>query len=169
MRTQFALQGKMKYYTTIQSFVRGTYQTQGIRGFYKGLGPGILGVAPYMGLNFAIYEWLNKYVDRLSSIESVSITYKKNTPATHISPPDVALWSVLQKCVVGGTSGGLSKVVMFPFDTLKRRLQAQGLQSTFAAQSVHDMHSHSQPRYSGILHCVRSIFVTEGVRGFYKV
>ncbi len=48
-------------------------------------------------------------------------------------------------------------------DTIKKRLQAQTLQSSLQGFSVGNI------QYKGMLDCCTKIYHTEGYRGFYKV
>jgi len=58
------------------------------------------------------------------------------------------------KDIVGGTIGGIGlTIVGHPFDTLKVRLQTQ---------------SHTNPRYSGLVDCVKQTYHSEGLLGFYR-
>lgn len=90
MRTQFAIQGKVKTYPTMVSFVSHTMSTKGLPGLFAGLGPAILSITPYMGLNFALYEFLKPLI------------------------PNESSWHLVKTGVVGGIAGGLSKLCVYP-------------------------------------------------------
>jgi solute carrier family 25 phosphate transporter 23/24/25/41 len=78
------------------------YQTEGgIRALYRGIFPTTLGVAPYVGLNFAVYESMRRFV----------------TPAGENDP------SALGKLVAGAVSGAVAQTCTYPFDVLRRRFQ----------------------------------------------
>jgi len=79
----------------------------GARGLYRGINPTIIGVAPYVGLNFAIYEFLRKL----------------------ISPRDGGQPSAIRKLFCGGLSGAVSQTITYPLDVLRRRMQVTGLKS----------------------------------------
>jgi solute carrier family 25 thiamine pyrophosphate transporter 19 len=167
MRTQFAMQGQTKHFNSISSFLTGTYRTQGLRGFFTGMGPAVLGVAPYMGLNFALYESMNRYVESLTHNNNELLLDTDFTSSPTGSPLRQTVVSILQKGASGGVAGGLSKFLVFPLDTLKKRLQAQVLMNTI---STSDLHTNAvPPRYSGMAHCVQCIYRNEGLLGFYKV
>ena len=112
-------------------------------GFYSGLGPAIVGVTPYIGLNFALYETLKTVTEKFQS---------KDSPFT----------SVLTKGALGGVAGGSAKFIMYPLDTVKKRLQAQTLQS-----SISEL--FQGPRYKNMQDCFITIAKQEGMRGFYRV
>eukprot|EP00560_Eucampia_antarctica_P003809 CAMPEP_0197834914 /NCGR_PEP_ID=MMETSP1437-20131217/24119_1 /TAXON_ID=49252 ORGANISM="Eucampia antarctica, Strain CCMP1452" /NCGR_SAMPLE_ID=MMETSP1437 /ASSEMBLY_ACC=CAM_ASM_001096 /LENGTH=272 /DNA_ID=CAMNT_0043439963 /DNA_START=25 /DNA_END=840 /DNA_ORIENTATION=- len=70
-RTTFAAQGLTDATTKTASslgfkpprslleFGKQTFQKNGIRGFFVGSGPAILQIIPYMGINFALYDYLS--------------------------------------------------------------------------------------------------------------
>lgn len=73
------------------------YRTEGgLRAWYRGIWPTTLGVAPYVAINFAVYEQLREF----------------------IPPHDV--W---MKLVSGAVAGGIAQTVIYPFDLLRRRFQ----------------------------------------------
>src|SRR5271170_5732366 len=78
------------------------YRTEGgIPALYRGLLPTVLGVAPYVGLNFAVYEHVRKLV----------------TPQGQKNP------SAVGKLVAGGVSGAVAQTITYPMDVLRRRFQ----------------------------------------------
>lgn len=78
------------------------YRTEGgITALYRGLLPTVLGVAPYVGLNFAVYEHVRKLV----------------------TPEGMAHPTPLGKLVAGAISGGVAQTLTYPMDVLRRRFQ----------------------------------------------
>ncbi|VEU20302.1 DEKNAAC101231 [Brettanomyces naardenensis] len=75
----------------------------GFRALYRGLMPTSCGVAPYVGLNFAIYESMKEAIDE---------KYRSN--------PIVIL-------TMGALSGGIAQTMVYPFDILRRRFQVATL------------------------------------------
>ncbi|KAJ3228559.1 Mitochondrial carrier protein ymc2 [Chytriomyces hyalinus] len=65
---------------------------------------------------------------------------------------DVAGW---MQCVFGACSGYALWTVMYPVDAIKSKIQTD----SFVA---------SERKYKGILDCVRKVFATDGVMGFYR-
>lgn len=149
MRTQFALQGKDVVFKSIGSFIAHTYNTKGMKGFYAGLVPAMVGITPQMGLNFAFYESFR------------ALALPEPAPGDLIGSKDSFAVSTLKKGLCGGAAGGLSKLIVYPLDTVKKRLQGQVLTHSLsdAAQTV---------RYNGLLHCFRTIQATEGLQGLYR-
>ncbi|KAG0281281.1 hypothetical protein BGZ96_001194 [Linnemannia gamsii] len=77
----------------------------GIVGLYRGLGPTLTGVAPYVALNFQAYEVLR----------------------THLTPPGEVAPSVGMKLICGAVAGSFAQTVTYPLDVLRRRMQVTGM------------------------------------------
>ncbi|EMC96094.1 hypothetical protein BAUCODRAFT_123373 [Baudoinia panamericana UAMH 10762] len=78
------------------------YKTEGGFGaLYRGILPTVAGVAPYVGLNFMIYESVREYF----------------TPDGSSNPGPVG------KLAAGAISGALAQTCTYPFDVLRRRFQ----------------------------------------------
>ena len=174
MRTQFALQGANPMYPSINSFVVNTIKTNGISGFYAGLTPAVVGITPYMGLNFAIYELMkillikNKLQIPIPTSPSPSSSFSIpviSNLATKYSKEINQIQEISQKFLCGAVAGGFSKFAVYPLDTIKKRLQAQVL-----ASSLHSSILNSKlPQYNGIIDCFQKIILHEGYQGLYRV
>jgi solute carrier family 25 phosphate transporter 23/24/25/41 len=79
----------------------------GIRALYKGCVPTSLGVAPYVGINFAAYEVLRK---RLADEEGEI--------------------STARKLFCGALAGSISQTLTYPLDVLRRRMQVSGMKDS---------------------------------------
>lgn len=78
------------------------YKTEGgMLALYRGIIPTVAGVAPYVGLNFMIYESVRLYM----------------TPDGQANP------SVVGKLTAGAVSGALAQTCTYPLDVLRRRFQ----------------------------------------------
>ncbi|KAK5117181.1 hypothetical protein LTR85_008949 [Meristemomyces frigidus] len=78
------------------------YKTEGgIRALYRGIVPTVAGVAPYVGLNFMIYESVRQYL----------------TPEGQANPSSVG------KLMAGAISGAVAQTCTYPLDVLRRRFQ----------------------------------------------
>ncbi|GAB7341194.1 hypothetical protein MBLNU457_7483t2 [Dothideomycetes sp. NU457] len=73
----------------------------GISALYRGIIPTVAGVAPYVGLNFMIYESVRQYF----------------TPEGETNP------TAIGKLGAGAISGALAQTCTYPFDVLRRRFQ----------------------------------------------
>ena len=77
----------------------------GLPALYRGIIPTVMGVAPYVGLNFMVYEWARQLF----------------TPAGQSNP------DALGKLAAGAISGGIAQTCTYPFDVLRRRLQVNSM------------------------------------------
>jgi Mitochondrial carrier protein len=127
---------------TLLDFARQLFRQKGIGGFYAGSGPAVMQIIPYMGLNFALYDWL---------------TSENTTTASPITTTSSST-TIGSAAYAGSLSGALSKMCVYPLDTVKRRLQAQAF---FAPPFGHDT-------YRGMWDCIVSIHEREGIKAFYR-
>lgn len=111
-------------------------------GFYTGLAPSLMSIVPNMGLNFMIFEYCKLHLIYLSQ---------------YGAPSDI----INSAC--GAISGGVSKFITYPFDTIKKRIQQQVLYNTST------LRDDCPSRYRGVADCARKIWKQEGIGGFYKV
>ena len=119
---------KVKY-PTVTSTVKDIVARNGVTGLYKGLSMSMINIGPYIGINFAVFHWLDDL-------------YKTKNPAIHF----------FYGCVAGTTS----VIFTFPTDLLRTRMHIQ--QSSL----------WKGERYDNIVHATRTIYISEGIKGFYK-
>ncbi|XP_071053617.1 calcium-binding mitochondrial carrier protein SCaMC-2-B isoform X5 [Onthophagus taurus] len=81
------------------------YSLEGLRSFYRGYIPNMLGIAPYAGIDLAVYE-----------------TLKRKYLKTHSSEEQPSFWMLLACGSVSSTLGQLSS---YPLALVRTRLQAQ--------------------------------------------
>jgi len=82
------------------------YKTEGgVRGLYRGIIPTVAGVAPYVGLNFMVYEAVRDYFTEPG---------EKNP-----------VW--YRKLAAGAISGAVAQTCTYPFDVLRRRFQIKSM------------------------------------------
>ncbi|KAE9352493.1 hypothetical protein PF008_g5435 [Phytophthora fragariae] len=148
-RTAFASQGMPKRFPTMHSLAMHMWTTQGVRGFYSGLGATIFQIAPYMGLSFGIYSTLNE----------VAVKYRNEQED---GDPDA--WMSLSKALSyvgsGAVAGLVSKLAVYPLDTVKKRMQMRHVPRCQTYGVI--------PMYSSSWACFFDVLGHEGVRGLYK-
>lgn len=82
------------------------YKTEGgMAGLYRGILPTVAGVAPYVGLNFMVYESVRHYFTEPG---------EKNP-----------VW--YRKLAAGAISGAVAQTCTYPFDVLRRRFQINSM------------------------------------------
>ncbi|KAH6685375.1 mitochondrial carrier domain-containing protein [Plectosphaerella plurivora] len=102
LRTRFAAQGNDRVYTGLTAAIRSIYRDEGPRGFFRGLGPGIGQIVPYMGIFFAMYEGLR-------------------LPLGGLQLP----WGG-GDATAGVLASVFAKTAVFPLDLVRKRIQVQG-------------------------------------------
>ncbi|CAM1506744.1 Fc.00g063850.m01.CDS01 [Cosmosporella sp. VM-42] len=102
LRTRFAAQGRHRVYESLRSAVWDIQRDEGYRGFFRGLGPGLGQIVPFMGIFFATYESLRVSLDGF-----------------HMP------WGS-GDATAGMLASILSKTAVFPLDLVRKRIQVQG-------------------------------------------
>jgi len=106
---------------------------EGASGLYKGLGAILITAAPYVGLQMTFYD-----------------LFKGVFPKNEKGKSSI-WWSLL----AGASAGLCAQTITYPGDTIKRRMQANGVAGS--------------PRvYQGTFHCIKLVFQQEGWRAYYK-
>ncbi|KAI3990508.1 hypothetical protein MKX01_022808 [Papaver californicum] len=82
---------------------------EGPRALYKGWLPSVIGVVPYVGLNFAVYESLKEWMI-------------KAKPFGLVAESDTEL-SVTTRLACGAAAGTVGQTVAYPLDVIRRRMQ----------------------------------------------
>ncbi|KAI9657777.1 MAG: mitochondrial thiamine pyrophosphate transporter [Bathelium mastoideum] len=138
LRTRFAAQGVDRIYSSLIASVREIATNEGFRGFFQGLAAGVGQIVPYMGLFFAFYESLRLPLGQFS---------------LPVSSGDA---------VAGMAASVAAKTVVFPLDTVRKRLQVQG---PTRGRYVH----RNIPLYAGgVRKTFGAILMKEGTRGLYR-
>lgn len=101
------IEGTNKKQTTgiLAMTIRVYKQEGGIHGLYRGLTPTALGVAPYVGINFAAYEVFRAMM----------------APDAEHAP------STLAKLACGAAAGSISQTLTYPLDVLRRKMQVASM------------------------------------------
>lgn len=143
IRTRFIAQGEPKVYTSSIHACQSIMKADGVMGFYRGLLPALTLVGPQMGLHFGLYSFLTSLWN------------------SAISKPIGNVTDSFQSLICGSGSGVISKLIVYPLDVIKKRLQIQGFEEA--------RHSFGAiRRYTGPVNCMMCIFREEGTRGFFK-
>ncbi|TVU34185.1 hypothetical protein EJB05_16016, partial [Eragrostis curvula] len=96
--------GQQQAYSGIKDVFKTVYKEGGARSLYRGVGPTLIGILPYAGLKFYIYEDLKSRVPE---------DYKK---------------SVILKLSCGALAGLFGQTLTYPLDVLRRQMQVQSQQ-----------------------------------------
>lgn len=118
-------------YTGITDCFVQMVRTEGPGSLYRGLIASCLYGAPYVGLNMTL-----------------------NTEAQRLMVSDLSELSLVHRLCAGSFAATMAQCIVFPFDTLRRRMQADG--------------QGGKPRlFSGLVDCGKQLWKGAGVRGFY--
>ncbi|KAM5383598.1 hypothetical protein ACJZ2D_001835 [Fusarium nematophilum] len=102
LRTRFAAQGRHRIYQSLRGAVWDIKRDEGWRGFFRGIGPGLGQIVPFMGIFFATYESLRM------SLEGLHMPWGSGD------------------ATAGMLASILSKTAVFPLDLVRKRIQVQG-------------------------------------------
>ena len=138
IRTRFAAQGKSRVYTSFRSSFAHIARTEGIQGFFQGLGAGVGQIVPYMGVFFTVYESIRpKIIELQLPFGSGDAT-------------------------AGVLASIIAKTGVFPLDLIRKRLQIQGpLREQFAGGLV-------PAYGKGVFKTGSEVLKREGWRGLYR-
>ncbi|KAJ4272053.1 mitochondrial thiamine pyrophosphate transporter [Fusarium torreyae] len=102
LRTRFAAQGRHRVYSSLRSAIWDIKRDEGWRGFFRGIGPGLGQIVPFMGIFFVTYESL-----RLT-LEGLHMPWGSGD------------------ATAGMVASVISKTAVFPLDLVRKRIQVQG-------------------------------------------
>jgi solute carrier family 25 thiamine pyrophosphate transporter 19 len=138
LRTRFAAQGTNRVYRSLRSAVADIGRDEGWKGYFRGLGPALGQIVPYMGIFFVAYEGLSTSLAGL------------NMP-----------WGSAD-ATAGIIGSVVAKTAVFPLDLVRKRIQIQG------PTRQKYVYGDVVPEYTTTLRAIRSILSTEGFRGLYR-
>ncbi|KAM7208063.1 Mitochondrial carrier domain containing protein [Naviculisporaceae sp. PSN 640] len=138
LRTRFAAQGNTRIYTSLPRAISQIYRDEGPRGFFRGLGPGLSQIIPFMGIFFAAYETLRPPLSELHLPFSTG------------------------GALAGMIASVIAKTGTFPLDLVRKRIQVQG-----PTRELY-VHRNIPVYEGSTLRVLRTILQREGFRGLYR-
>lgn len=138
-----------RYNNTVHAFIT-IAREEGFRGFYKGLGPSLIGIS-HVALQFPMYERLkvafSKYFVNHFHLRGQILMY-------FIIDVDRDVTSGSSSILLASSLSKMAaSLATYPHEVIRTRLQNQ---------------TRKPYKYKGILHAIRVISKEEGFRGFYK-
>ncbi|GLU05936.1 hypothetical protein SLE2022_230090 [Rubroshorea leprosula] len=124
---------------------------EGPRAVYKGWLPSVIGVVPYVGLNFAVYESLKDWLI-------------KSKPYGLVDSSEL---SVTTKLACGAAAGTVGQTVAYPLDVIRRRMQMVGWKDA-ASVVTGDGKTKAPIEYTGMVDAFRKTVRHEGIGALYK-
>ncbi|RWS32007.1 mitochondrial thiamine pyrophosphate carrier-like protein [Leptotrombidium deliense] len=143
IRTRLVAQSEPKtYLSNTHAFVN-IVRKERLKGLYRGLFPALVQIVPYTGAAFCVNGICNNVWESFGSFGS-----KKDPTA-------------IQSLICGGIAGVTAKVIVYPLDLVKKRMQVQGFNN--ARQSF-----GKTVNYSGLFDCLIKVVKMESFLGLYK-
>ncbi|KAK6912834.1 Mitochondrial substrate/solute carrier [Dillenia turbinata] len=93
-------------YNGIKDVIKSVYNEGGVRALYRGVGPTLIGILPYSGLKFYVYEELKRHV------------------------PEEHQKSIAMRLCCGALAGLFGQTFTYPLDVVRRQMQVESLQSS---------------------------------------
>ncbi|CAN1300336.1 Mitochondrial adenine nucleotide transporter ADNT1, partial [Linum perenne] len=124
---------------------------EGPRALYKGWLPSVIGVVPYVGLNFAVYESLKDWL-----LKSNTFNLVENNEL-----------SITTRLACGAAAGTVGQTVAYPLDVIRRRMQMVGWKDA-ASVVTGDGRGKAPLEYTGMVDAFRKTVRYEGFGALYK-
>ena len=123
LRTRFAAQGVPAVHRTPRAMARAIVAREGVRSLFTGFAPAIAAIGPNIGISFAAYDVL------------ASLASGGDGSGSELAGRGAPTLSPLGSAAVGCASGFFAKVLTYPLDTIKKRMQVASLVRSWAAGS----------------------------------
>ncbi|ONK79138.1 uncharacterized protein A4U43_C01F3320 [Asparagus officinalis] len=125
------------------------YRQEGFRALYKGWLPSVIGVVPYVGLNFSVYESLKDWLI-------------KSRPFGLGEDQELG---VVTRLACGAAAGTVGQTVAYPLDVIRRRMQMVGWKD---ASTIVRGQGGNSVEYTGMIDAFRKTVHSEGFGALYK-
>lgn len=161
--------------TRAADIIRNSMTAEGAQAFFKGLWPSVIQVVPSLAVTFATYEYASSFFDTMAGVASAAEHEHASASASSddsssggssTATQTRSTHAQLRSLFAGAAAGVLGKLSVYPFDTVKKRLQMQ--KGTTKESS--DVSKRTQVyRYKGTADALISIARQEGIfRGWFK-
>ena len=114
IRTRLVGQGEPKLYKSMTDAFVSMVRNEGMFSLFRGLKPNLILVAPQSGLTFVSYKFFK---------DLWTLTFEAK---------DGRKGDIIKNLFCGASSGIVSKTLVYPFDSIKKRLQVQGFEQARA-------------------------------------
>jgi solute carrier family 25 phosphate transporter 23/24/25/41 len=111
------IEGKKHYSGMFDAFAKIT-KSEGLLGFYSGVGPTLLVAVPNLAISYTVYGTLKEY-----TLDD-ELFYNMRKIDADSGEPKLGFFLTI---ACGAASGILASMVTFPMDTIRRRMQIQAL------------------------------------------
>ncbi|KAL0730857.1 hypothetical protein Bca4012_026951 [Brassica carinata] len=124
---------------------------EGPRALYRGWLPSVIGVVPYVGLNFAVYESLKDWL-------------VKDNPFGLVENNEL---TIITRLSCGAIAGTVGQTIAYPLDVIRRRMQMVGWKSASSVVTG-EGRSKASLEYNGMVDAFRKTVRHEGFGALYK-
>ncbi|XP_064634456.1 solute carrier family 25 member 16-like [Lineus longissimus] len=143
-RLAFQSLGEIQYRGIVHTLNRILTKEGGLKGMYRGITPTLLGMIPYAGISFYVFEVLKKFC--LKSFPNVT-----GTPYA-----DGLTLTMPAKLFCGALAGAMAQTVSYPLDVARRNMQLSTLLP-------------NAEKYSSCYQTLRTIYMEHGIyKGLYR-
>eukprot|EP00884_Botryococcus_braunii_P019730 jgi/Botrbrau1/6440/Bobra.0034s0016.1 len=139
-------EGQVKQYKGITDATIKIVRQEGVIALWRGWLPSVIGVIPYVGLNFSVYETLKDVVLKFYDLK------------------DEREISIPVRLGCGAIAGTTGQTVAYPLDVVRRRMQMSGWQG---ARALHAEEGHAVV-YKGMVDCFVRTVREEGLQALFK-
>uniref|UniRef100_A0A6N2KL19 Uncharacterized protein n=1 Tax=Salix viminalis TaxID=40686 RepID=A0A6N2KL19_SALVM len=131
-------------YRTMSEIALTMLREEGAASFYYGLGPSLLGIAPYIAVNFCIFD-LKGYKHKTTAVyyPPLNNRVKKSLPEKYQQKTQSSLLTAV-------VSSAVATLTCYPLDTVRRQMQMKGTP------------------YKSVLDAIVGIVQRDGVIGLYR-
>ncbi|XP_010422770.1 PREDICTED: mitochondrial adenine nucleotide transporter ADNT1 [Camelina sativa] len=124
---------------------------EGPRALYRGWLPSVIGVVPYVGLNFAVYESLKDWL-------------VKDNPFGLVENNEL---TIVTRLTCGAIAGTVGQTIAYPLDVIRRRMQMVGWKDASSVVTG-EGRSKASLEYTGMVDAFRKTVRHEGFGALYK-
>jgi solute carrier family 25 (mitochondrial phosphate transporter), member 23/24/25/41 len=140
VKTRIAVSRSSELGGGIREVVRDAYRTGGVRSFYKGLVPNMVGIFLFRGLEIGIY----------SNFQATAVTYRQSQGLSKAA----SQMTTTEAATAGAVASVVAQTVTYPLNVVRTRMQTTGLQG----RVLH---------HCGMCDCMLQLYVKDGVRGLF--
>lgn len=135
--------GHVNAYSSMLDGVKKIYATEGVRGFWRGQIPSLLGVVQ-AAVQFGFYDWAKEQVKIARTRDPTTSYVSKEGSPSYLSTKEYLLLS--------STSKAVSTMLLYPYQVVRSKLQRYD----------------AGKMYSSIGDCISKIYANGGVFAFYR-
>jgi Mitochondrial carrier protein. len=136
-------------YAGIGAAFRGVLTEVGPKGLYAGLGPTLIAMFPYVGVEFMIYETSKLAIEKFLGDRREAGGGSGNEELVAVSLP------IIVSLGLGALAGAAAQTSAHPLDVVRKRLQIQGING-------------NPVLYKNTIDCITGVASKEGMGALYK-